>query len=35
MLSIFDNFRDLTMQSLVLRLLLAFICGGFIGIERL
>lgn len=34
MLSIFDNFRDLTMQSLVLRLFLAFICGGFIGIER-
>lgn len=34
MLSVFDNFRDLTMSSLVLRLLLAAICGGLIGIER-
>ena len=34
MLSIFSNVRDLTMLSVAVRLLLAFLCGGAIGLER-
>ncbi len=34
MLSIFDGLRDLTMLSVSVRMLLAVICGGIIGIER-
>ncbi len=34
MLSIFDPLRDIDMLSLLLRMLLAVICGGAIGIER-
>ncbi len=35
MLSAFDQFRDVTLLSSALRLVLACICGGLIGIERL
>ncbi|MDO5784961.1 MAG: MgtC/SapB family protein [Eubacteriales bacterium] len=34
MLSIFDNLRDITLASVTVRLVLAVICGGAIGIER-
>ncbi len=34
MLSIFDGFRTVTLASIALRLVLAVICGGMIGIER-
>lgn len=34
MLSIFDGLRDVTMLSVSVRMLLAVICGGIIGIER-
>ena len=34
MLSIFDGLRDVTMASVALRMVLAVICGGIIGIER-
>lgn len=34
MLSIFDGLRDVTIASVALRMVLALICGGIIGIER-
>lgn len=34
MLSMFDGLRDITMASVLARMLLAVICGGVIGIER-
>jgi len=34
MLPFLDDFRNLTMPSLVLSMLLAVVCGGLIGIER-
>ena len=34
MLSIFDGVRDVTLVSVTLRMMLAFFCGGAIGIER-
>ena len=34
MLSMFDGLRDMTMASVLARMLLAVICGGVIGIER-
>lgn len=34
MLQFFAQFRQLTFSSMVLRMLLAMICGGFIGLER-
>ena len=34
MLSVFDPLRDLTLLSVTVRMLLATICGGIIGIER-
>jgi len=34
MLSIFDPLREVTMFSVIIRLLLAVFCGGIIGIER-
>lgn len=34
MLSVFDSLRDVTMLSTTVRMLLAVICGGLIGIER-
>lgn len=34
MLGIFDNFREVNMISVTLRLVLAVICGGCIGLER-
>lgn len=34
MLSIFDTLRDVTFLSVTLRMLLAVICGGAIGVER-
>ena len=34
MLPIFDELRDVTMVSTTLRMLLAVICGGVIGLER-
>lgn len=34
MLSIFDGFRSVTLASIALRLILAVICGGIVGIER-
>jgi len=34
MLSIFDSLRDVTLASITLRMVLAFVCGGAIGIER-
>ena len=34
MLALFDNFREITLASVALRLLLAFLCGGLIGMER-
>lgn len=34
MLSIFDGLRDVTLDAVTLRMLLAVICGGIIGLER-
>ena len=34
MLSFFDSLRDVTLTSVCVRMLLAFLCGGLIGIER-
>ena len=34
MLPIFDGLRDVTMASITLRMVLATICGGIIGVER-
>ena len=34
MLSMFDGLRDMSMASVLARMLLAVICGGVIGIER-
>ena len=34
MLSIFDSLREVTLLSVTIRMLLAVICGGIIGIER-
>ena len=34
MLSCFDFIRDSTLTAMLLRLLLAFVCGGVIGAER-
>lgn len=34
MLSVFDGLRDMTMAAVSMRLLLATICGGLIGMER-
>ncbi|MGM9678125.1 MAG: MgtC/SapB family protein, partial [Butyricicoccus sp.] len=34
MLSIFDGFRSVTLAAITLRLVLAVICGGLVGIER-
>ena len=34
MLSIFDGLRDITMLSVTVRMLLAVLCGGLIGLER-
>ena len=34
MLSCFDFIRDTTLAAMLLRLLLAFVCGGVIGAER-
>lgn len=34
MLSVFDAWRGLTMESITLRMLLAVACGGVIGLER-
>lgn len=34
MLSIFDGVRDLTLFSVLLRLLLSVVCGGLVGLER-
>lgn len=34
MLSIFDGLRDVSLLSITVRMLLAVVCGGIIGIER-
>ena len=34
MLSLFDGLRDVTIASVALRMVLAVVCGGIIGIER-
>ena len=34
MLTVFNSMRDLTTGTVFLRILLAFICGGLIGLER-
>ena len=34
MLSIFDSLRDVNMVSVTVRMVLAVLCGGIIGIER-
>ena len=34
MLSIFDNLRDITFESMVLRMVIATVCSGVIGLER-
>ena len=34
MLSIFDGLRDFTLLSVTVRIILAVICGGIIGMER-
>jgi len=34
MLKIFDAFRELSTSALYLRLILAFVCGGLVGMER-
>ena len=34
MLSMFDGLRDVTIASVTVRMVLAVVCGGIIGIER-
>ena len=34
MLSVFDSLRDVNMVSVTVRMFLAVLCGGIIGIER-
>ena len=34
MVALFDSVRDISMVSVVLRMVLAFLCGGLIGVER-
>jgi len=34
MLGIFDHLRDVTLWSVAVRMVLATICGGVIGVER-
>ena len=34
MLTIFDGFRDITFANVLIRLFLAVLCGGVIGLER-
>lgn len=34
MLSMFDSLRDVTLASVFVRMLLAVVCGGIIGVER-
>ena len=34
MLSIFDGLRDFTLMAVTVRMLLAVVCGGIIGMER-
>ena len=34
MIAIFDGLRDMTFLSVCLRMILAVICGGIIGVER-
>ena len=34
MLHVFDAFRDISTLSVVIRLLMAVLCGGVIGLER-
>ena len=34
MLSVFDGLRDMTLAAVSMRLLLATLCGGLIGMER-
>ena len=34
MLSVFNSLRDVTLLSVLVRMLLAVLCGGAIGIER-
>ena len=34
MISLFDGLRDVTLASVAVRMLLAVVCGGIIGIER-
>lgn len=34
MLSVFHSFRDVTLASMTLRMVLAVVCGGVIGMER-
>jgi putative Mg2+ transporter-C (MgtC) family protein len=34
MIPIFDGLRDVTLASVIVRMVLSFICGGLIGIER-
>lgn len=34
MLTIFDSLRDVTLASVMVRMLLAVLCGGIIGLER-
>ena len=34
MLSVFNSLRDVTLASIAVRLLLAVLCGGIIGLER-
>ena len=34
MLSMFDSLRDMTLLSVFVRMLLAVVCGGIIGVER-
>ncbi len=34
MVSVFDGLRDITMLSVTVRMLLAVLCGGLIGLER-
>ena len=34
MLSMFDSLRDITFASIALRMVMSFLCGGLIGLER-
>ena len=34
MLSVFDGLRDMTLDAIFVRMLLAVLCGGLIGMER-